>query len=204
MAHIGFIGLGNMGQHMSRNLIKGGHKLKVFDLNEEAVRYVAQSGAKGVASAAEAAKDVDDLIHRLHQRVEPTQRRAPAGLGDVDALRGALGAGARPGGGQGVANARFDLVLDLVEQRAHRRSVGRRYVAHVAHDAGELALAAQIADAQRLDRRLVSAAREGGQRLAADLLERFLHVSCQLSAVSCQLLAFLPPSPLGWGWGAES
>lgn len=62
MAEIGFIGLGNMGQHMSRNLIKAGHKLKVFDLNEEAMRYVAQSGAKAVSSAAEAAKDVDFVV----------------------------------------------------------------------------------------------------------------------------------------------
>jgi 3-hydroxyisobutyrate dehydrogenase len=62
MADIGFIGLGNMGQHMARNLIKGGHKLKVFDLNEEAVRYVAQSGAKAAASAAEAARDVDFVV----------------------------------------------------------------------------------------------------------------------------------------------
>lgn len=62
MADIGFIGLGNMGQHMSRNLIKAGHKLKVFDLNEEAMRYVAQSGAKAVSSAAEAAKDVDFVV----------------------------------------------------------------------------------------------------------------------------------------------
>ena len=62
MADIGFIGLGNMGQHMSRNLIKGGHKLKVYDLNESAVNYVAQSGAKGVASAAEAVRDVEFVV----------------------------------------------------------------------------------------------------------------------------------------------
>ena len=62
MASIGFIGLGNMGQHMARNLIKGGHSLKVFDLNEENARYVAQAGAKAVASAAEAAKDVDFVV----------------------------------------------------------------------------------------------------------------------------------------------
>jgi 3-hydroxyisobutyrate dehydrogenase len=62
MATIGFIGLGNMGQHMTRNLIKAGHSLKVFDLNEEAMRYVAQSGAKAAASAAEAAKDVEFVV----------------------------------------------------------------------------------------------------------------------------------------------
>ena len=62
MSTIGFIGLGNMGQHMARNLIKAGHSLKVFDLSEDNVRYVAQSGAKAASSAAEAATDVDFVV----------------------------------------------------------------------------------------------------------------------------------------------
>jgi 3-hydroxyisobutyrate dehydrogenase len=62
MSSIGFIGLGNMGQHMAKNLIKAGHSLKVFDLSEEAMRYVAQSGAKACASAAEAARDVEFVV----------------------------------------------------------------------------------------------------------------------------------------------
>ena len=33
---------------MARNLIKAGHSLKVFDLNEDAMQYVAQSGAKAL------------------------------------------------------------------------------------------------------------------------------------------------------------
>ncbi len=65
MATIGFIGLGNMGQHMARNLIKAGHSLKVFDLNEEAMRYVAQSGAKTAASAQEAAANVEFVVTML-------------------------------------------------------------------------------------------------------------------------------------------
>jgi 3-hydroxyisobutyrate dehydrogenase len=65
MAAIGFIGLGNMGAHMARNLIKAGHALKVFDLNEEAVRYVAQSGAKPAESAADAAADVEFIVTML-------------------------------------------------------------------------------------------------------------------------------------------
>ena len=43
MARVGFIGVGNMGAPMARNLIKAGHTLKVFDLNEEAVNFVVQS-----------------------------------------------------------------------------------------------------------------------------------------------------------------
>lgn len=62
MSTIGFIGLGNMGQHMARNLIKAGHSLKVFDLSEDNVRYVAQSGAKAASSAAEAVTDVDFVV----------------------------------------------------------------------------------------------------------------------------------------------
>ena len=54
---IGFIGLGNMGSHMARNLIKAGHELKVYDLNPDAAQYVAQSGAKAVDTAAEAATE---------------------------------------------------------------------------------------------------------------------------------------------------
>lgn len=65
MATIGFIGLGNMGAHMARNLIKAGHELKVFDLNEEAVRYVAQSGAKPAQSAADATADVEFIVTML-------------------------------------------------------------------------------------------------------------------------------------------
>ena len=35
MATIGFVGLGNMGGHMARNLVGAGHELKVFDLVPE-------------------------------------------------------------------------------------------------------------------------------------------------------------------------
>ncbi|MGI9480524.1 MAG: NAD(P)-binding domain-containing protein, partial [Hyphomicrobiaceae bacterium] len=65
MATIGFIGLGNMGAHMARNLIKAGHDLKIFDLNDETVRYVAQAGAKAAASAADAATDVEFVVTML-------------------------------------------------------------------------------------------------------------------------------------------
>ena len=54
-----------MGQHMARNLIKAGHKLKVFDLDEEQVRYVAQSGAAAAASAKEAASGVEFVVTML-------------------------------------------------------------------------------------------------------------------------------------------
>ena len=65
MARIGFIGLGNMGGPMARNLIKAGHSLKVFDLSEEAVNFVVQSGAEAAKSVKDAAKGVDFVVTML-------------------------------------------------------------------------------------------------------------------------------------------
>ena len=65
MATIGFIGLGNMGSHMARNLIRSGHKLKLYDINDETLQYVAQAGAKSVKNAADAATEVEVVITML-------------------------------------------------------------------------------------------------------------------------------------------
>ena len=65
MAKIGFIGVGNMGGPMARNLISAGHSLKVFDLSEEAVNFVVQSGAERATSVQEAAKEVDIVVTML-------------------------------------------------------------------------------------------------------------------------------------------
>ena len=65
MSRIGFIGLGNMGGPMVRNLIRAGHSLKVFDLSEEAINFAVQSGAVASKSVKEAASGVDFVITML-------------------------------------------------------------------------------------------------------------------------------------------
>ena len=65
MSHIGFIGLGNMGGPMVRNLIRAGHSLKVFDLSEEAINFAVQSGAVASKSVKEAASGVDFVVTML-------------------------------------------------------------------------------------------------------------------------------------------
>jgi 3-hydroxyisobutyrate dehydrogenase len=65
MARVGFIGVGNMGSLMARNLIKAGHSLKVYDLSEEAVNFVVQSGAKRASSVKDAAAEVDFVVSML-------------------------------------------------------------------------------------------------------------------------------------------
>jgi 3-hydroxyisobutyrate dehydrogenase len=65
MAKIGFIGVGNMGGPMARNLLTAGHSLKVFDLSEEAVNFVVQSGAERATSVQDAAGGVDAVVTML-------------------------------------------------------------------------------------------------------------------------------------------
>ncbi len=65
MAKIGFIGLGNMGGPMAKNLLEKGHALKVFDLAEDAVKAAEAAGATRAASAGEAASDVEVVVTML-------------------------------------------------------------------------------------------------------------------------------------------
>jgi len=65
MKKIGFIGLGIMGKHMAINLIKAGYDLYVYDINSDAVKYVASTGAKACASIAEVAKECSTIITML-------------------------------------------------------------------------------------------------------------------------------------------
>ena len=47
MANITFIGLGNMGLPMAKNLIKAGHTVYGFDLSEEQmIQFIAAGGNK--------------------------------------------------------------------------------------------------------------------------------------------------------------
>lgn len=64
-SHIAFIGLGNMGAPMALNLIKAGHRLKVFDLVPAAMQTLAQAGAEPAQSAAQAVRDAELLVTML-------------------------------------------------------------------------------------------------------------------------------------------
>ncbi len=44
---VAFIGLGNMGKPMSRNLIKAGHAVHGFDISPDAVATLQQGGCRG-------------------------------------------------------------------------------------------------------------------------------------------------------------
>lgn len=65
MAKLGFIGLGNMGGPMARNLLKAGHEVKVFDLSAEAIAACVALGAVGVEQAVDVARDVECVVTML-------------------------------------------------------------------------------------------------------------------------------------------
>ena len=51
---VGFIGLGNMGQAIARNLLKAGHRVTVYNRSREKAEALAAEGAKVAESLAEA------------------------------------------------------------------------------------------------------------------------------------------------------
>jgi 3-hydroxyisobutyrate dehydrogenase len=62
---IGFVGLGNMGNPMCRNLLKAGHQLKVYDVVPALVKKAVEAGSQAAASAADCIHEVDVLVTML-------------------------------------------------------------------------------------------------------------------------------------------
>lgn len=90
MANIGFIGVGNMGGPMARNLIKAGHKLKAFDVAKASLDAVTGAGAAAAASPAEAAKGVEAVITMLPAGAHVRDVYMGAGAVIAAAAKGAL------------------------------------------------------------------------------------------------------------------
>lgn len=73
MARIGFIGLGIMGKPMSRNLLKAGHELVVYDVRPEPVEELAAEGAARGQSPKDVASRSDIVITMLPDGPEVEQ-----------------------------------------------------------------------------------------------------------------------------------
>lgn len=65
MSQIAFIGLGNMGGPMAKNLLKSGHHMTVFDLSASVLEAFAKDGANIASSAIDAVRDADIVISML-------------------------------------------------------------------------------------------------------------------------------------------
>jgi 2-hydroxy-3-oxopropionate reductase len=63
--NVGFIGLGTMGREMVLNLMKAGHRVRVFDIMRGVVDELAAAGAIAATSPADAARNCDIAISML-------------------------------------------------------------------------------------------------------------------------------------------
>ena len=59
---LAYIGLGNLGEHIAMNLVKAGHEVAVFDLNEETGKALIAAGARWASSAADAATGAEAVL----------------------------------------------------------------------------------------------------------------------------------------------
>lgn len=88
---IAFIGLGNMGAPMARNLLTAGYAVQVFDLNAAAIKALAQAGALACTSAEQAVQGAGTVVSML-----PASRHVEALYLGRDGQAGLL-ASIRPG-----------------------------------------------------------------------------------------------------------
>ncbi|MCL9674099.1 sulfolactaldehyde 3-reductase [Citrobacter sp. MNAZ 1397] len=65
MSTIAFLGLGQMGSPMASNLLRKGHSLRVFDLNQQAVNALVEKGAVAATTPANATLDAEFIITML-------------------------------------------------------------------------------------------------------------------------------------------
>jgi 3-hydroxyisobutyrate dehydrogenase len=89
MSRIAFIGLGNMGGPMAANLLKAGHRLRVFDLVPTAVEAAVALGATAAVSAVDAVVNAEVVISML-----PASRHVDALYRGDAGLLAAIPAGA--------------------------------------------------------------------------------------------------------------
>ncbi len=75
---LAYIGLGNLGEHIAMNLVKAGHEVAVFDLNEETGKALVAAGAHWASSAADAATGAEAVLTCL-----PSTRAIEIVVGEI-------------------------------------------------------------------------------------------------------------------------
>jgi 3-hydroxyisobutyrate dehydrogenase-like beta-hydroxyacid dehydrogenase len=126
---IGFIGVGTMGSRITANLLKAGHKVRVWNREREPVDALARAGAQPVSTAREAFSGdavfsmlADDIA--VHAVIDPLLDGAPKGLVHVN-----------------MATISVALARDLA---ARHRAHGLFYVAATVFGRPELAEVAKL------------------------------------------------------------
>jgi 3-hydroxyisobutyrate dehydrogenase-like beta-hydroxyacid dehydrogenase len=130
---VGFIGLGNMGQPMARNLRAAGHELSVYNRSREKAEPLRQQGARVADSPADAARGAEVVFSMLS---------------DDSAVEGVvLGESGLLGGlGQGAVHVSSSTISVALSERlaeAHAKA-GQRYVSAPVFGRPEAAEAKQL------------------------------------------------------------
>jgi 3-hydroxyisobutyrate dehydrogenase-like beta-hydroxyacid dehydrogenase len=129
---VGFIGLGNMGHAMARNLLKGGHRVTVYNRSREKAEALAADGANVAASSAEACRNpVVITMLAEDSAVEAIMFGDGAGLSAL--AQGALH----------VSMSTISVALSDRLAEAHRKA-GQAYVAAPVFGRPEAAAAAKL------------------------------------------------------------
>ncbi len=88
---VGFIGLGNVGRHLARSVLRGGHDLVVHDLDEAAAAELVADGARWAPSIAAVCDEASTVITCLPSpQVIDAVVAGPAGV--IESLAGRSGA----------------------------------------------------------------------------------------------------------------
>lgn len=115
---VGFIGLGNMGHAMARNLRAAGHELAVYNRTREKAETLRQQGARVADSPADAARGAEVVFSMLAD--DPSLEAVVFG-----------GSGLLAGLGQGAIHVSSSTISVALSERlaeAHAKA-GQRYVA---------------------------------------------------------------------------
>ena len=104
---LAYIGLGNLGEHIAMNLVKAGHEVAVFDLNEETGKALIAAGARWASSAADAATGAEAVLTCL-----PSTRAIEIVVGEILTVM--------PAGSAWLDNSTNDrdIIMRLAEQAA--------------------------------------------------------------------------------------
>jgi 6-phosphogluconate dehydrogenase (decarboxylating) len=74
---LAMIGLGKMGSNMARRLLRGGHRVIAYDLNEEAIQAAEAEGAEGARTLEEVGSKLrsfrSSILSRPELRPEPVE-----------------------------------------------------------------------------------------------------------------------------------
>ncbi|KFA89937.1 NAD(P)-dependent oxidoreductase [Archangium violaceum] len=130
---VGFVGLGNMGQPMARNLRAAGHELVVYNRTREKAEALRQQGARVADSPADAARGVEVVFSMLSDDAA-VEAAVLGGSGLLAGLeKGALH----------VSSSTISVALSERLAEAHVKA-GQRYVAAPVFGRPEAAEAKQL------------------------------------------------------------